>query len=209
LPPLDVYGFDIAAANAPEGIHIIGFSLGAMTAIKVAAQRPNSVTKMTLIAPAAPLELGNFLPHMAGGPVFKMAMRGDFLFKVFTSLQRLGVAAAHNKILQIMFDGSPQADLALLSDPGFRAELLTGLKESLGPFNRSYRAAVRAYVEPWAHYIQNIKCPVTIHHGKDDNWAPIEMSFAIEKVIASDVDIITYDGLGHYAVLHRALPHLL
>lgn len=210
LAPLDFDGFDALIKNAPtDGVHIIGFSMGAMTALKLAAQRPESVKKLTLIAPASPLSLGRFLPDMVGRPVFKAAKLGFIPFKIFTAIQRLGVVMAPNKIIETMFLGSPQPDLDLISNPSFKQALLQGLKLSLGIDNQAYRKAIHEFIGPWDDCLTHVKCPVTLHHGTADNWAPIAMSHALEKTITSKAELIEYDGLGHYSVLHKVMPLVL
>ncbi len=214
LGPLDFAAFNAAmlTGNPTDGsdtAHVIGFSLGAMTALKLASHRPESVKKLTLIAPAAPLALGNFLPDMAGRSVFELASKGAWRFAAFSMLQRLGVAIAPDLILKTMFVGSPDADLDLLNDPEFRQNLLDGLKLSLGRHRREYTRAVREYVQPWEEDLQRIECSVTIHYGTSDNWAPAEMSVALGKHISSGVKFVSHENLGHYSTLHAAFPTLL
>ena len=72
--------FDAATAGAPDGsVHLVGFSIGAMVALRLAASRPDKVGKVTLISPAAPLNLGDFLPAMAGKP----SISGVPIWRVF------------------------------------------------------------------------------------------------------------------------------
>lgn len=210
IPPLDINGFDRALAEAQtDQAHIIGFSLGAMSALKIASQRPDQIRQLTLIAPAAPLELGNFLPAMAGGPVFKIAQKGPLPFKLFTAFQNFGVAAAAKPIISKMFAGSPQADIDLLSNDDFKSVFSTGLKASLGRESKTYRKAVLAYVAPWADCLRHISAPVTIYHGTKDNWTPIEMAYALQTAIASDIKILPLKDLGHYSALHNVIPDIL
>ena len=210
ISPLDINGFDRALAEAQtDQAHIIGFSLGAMSALKIASQRPDQIRQLTLIAPAAPLELGNFLPAMAGGPVFKIAQKGALPFKLFTAFQNFGVAAAAMPIISKMFAGSPQADIDLLSNDDFKSVFSAGLKASLGRENKIYRKAVLAYVAPWEDCLRHISAPVTIYHGTKDNWAPIEMAYALQTAIASDVKILPLKDLGHYSALHKVIPNIL
>lgn len=200
--------YDIILKEPNRDVHLIGFSLGAMTAIHLAALMQGPIKKLTLIAPAAPLELGKFLPNMVGKPVFNVAKLGSVPFKVFTAIQRLSVSVAVDKVSRTMFAGSPKADMDLLSDPIFHEALKSGLRQSLGVENKAYRNAVLTYVNPWSYLLKDIKCPVTLHHGTLDNWAPIDMSYALQKAILTDVDLITYDGLGHYSTLHQAFPRI-
>lgn len=210
LGPLDFAAFETAISRSKNPkAHLIAFSLGAMTALKIAAHYPDAVERVTLIAPAAPLELGNFLPHMAGEPVFNMAAKGRTAFGLFTAVQRMGVAFAADRVVKTMFAGSPKSDQNLLSNPDFKTTLIEGLKTSLGPTRTAYSNAVLTYVQPWAHDLKNIECPVSIHHGTADNWAPINMSKALAQAIPSDVTLMDYEGLGHYSTLQAAFPRIL
>jgi len=207
LKPLDLKGFsDATSKNDREQVHVVGFSLGAMTALKIASKYPERVSKLILIAPAAPLELGEYLPKMAGRIVFENALRGGLYFSALTTAQRIGVLLAPNIVLRAMFSGSPTPDAQLLANLAFRKSLVSGLRSSFGPQRQLYSTAVNEYVKPWAHILKEVGCPVTIYHGVDDNWTPIEMSYALKKSIGSRVNIIVFEGLGHYSTLQKALP---
>ena len=68
-------------ARYPAGpIRLVGFSLGAFMAIEVALRIADREVRLDLVSPAAPLGLGDFLPDMAGGPVFGLAARNPGLF---------------------------------------------------------------------------------------------------------------------------------
>lgn len=208
--PNDTKRFEtLVESKNVETAHVIGFSLGTMTAIEIAAKYPQLLKKLTLIAPAAPLELGNFLPYMAGRPVFRAAQQGAILFRLFTFLQNLAVSLAPEKLIHSMFNGSPPSEMTLLEDADFQTALIDGLQSSLGENSRAYRSRVCRYVKPWAKMLESIQCPVTIHHGEEDNWAPISMSHALVKAIRSPVELATYPKLGHYTTLHNALPSIL
>lgn len=209
VKPLDLPRVDrLIDVDSGAGFHVIGFSLGAMSAIQIAAQRTEAVKKLTLIAPAAPLELGDFLPKMAGRVVFQTAQSGDFVFRAFTAMQRMGVAVAPDRVMDEMFAKNPKADRDLLSIQSFRVALKSGLQSSLGPEKQNYHKAVRHYVQPWAHFLDDVSCAVTIHHGTLDNWAPLEMSLALKHRLKCEVDLISYEGLGHYSVLHAVIPDI-
>lgn len=78
MGPNDIERFEtVIGSKQIETAHVIGFSLGAMAAIEIAAKYPQLSKKLSLIAPAAPLELGDFLPDMAGaGRSFEPLSKG-------------------------------------------------------------------------------------------------------------------------------------
>lgn len=187
-------------------LHVVGFSLGAIAAIRLSLKYRNLVNMISLISPAAPLELGNFLPEMAGKFVFQLASRSALQFRALTALQKAGASLSSELAISTMFKGSPQSEIALLKDPNFKKALTAGLKESYGTNNSAYRREIREYVKPWAHELSRIECPVKIYHGKEDNWAPIGMAYALQEKIPSQVQVVEYSSLGHYSTLRKAMP---
>ncbi len=197
------------SANNIQAAHIIGFSLGAMTAMEIAAKYPALTQKLTLIAPAAPLELGHFLPDMAGEAVFQAAQRGPIVFGLLTLLQRIGVTLAPKQIIHTMFRGAPPAELKLLESPRFQSALVHSLHYSLGKNAKAYKAQILRYVQPWAQTLEELPCPVTIHHGDADDWVPIAMGRALAAAISQPVNFAVHPQLGHYSTLHAVLPEVL
>ena len=60
-------GLQAALDSAPgERVALVGFSSAAMAATRLAAMRPERVSRLALISPAAPLAMGDFLADMAG-----------------------------------------------------------------------------------------------------------------------------------------------
>lgn len=115
LGPQQVAGLNSSLlGETSRDLHVIGFSLGAMAAIKIAENNKNCVNKLTLISPAAPLELGDFLPEMAGRLVFQSAIRSVIEFRILTALQRLGSLLFKESFSKAIFKGSPESDVSLL-----------------------------------------------------------------------------------------------
>jgi len=196
---------DFINSNLNQKLHVIGFSLGTMAAINISVKYEHVINMTSLISPAAPLELGNFLPGMAGRFVFQLASRSALQFRVLTALQKAGACFSSELAISTMFKGSPESETALLHDPNFKKALVAELKESYGKNNTAYRREIHEYVQPWAHNLAKIKCPVMIYHGAADNWAPIEMAYALQDEITSNVEVVEYRGLGHFSTLRSCL----
>jgi Predicted hydrolase of the alpha/beta-hydrolase fold len=76
------------AARFPNGpLHLVGFSLGAAAALRVAPLLGERVRQIDLVSPAAPLQLGDFLGGMAGAPVFRAALAGHWPLAALTFAQ--------------------------------------------------------------------------------------------------------------------------
>jgi pimeloyl-ACP methyl ester carboxylesterase len=186
IAPMDLQAFEAAHSGKPASV--IAFSLGAMTALHLAAEYPDRVSNLRLIAPAAPLALGDFLPDMAGAPVFRLALRGKARFTAFTD--------------------SPASDQILLEQPAFRQQILHSLRETLIRDRARYIESVMHYVGDWADVLPRVSCPVHIYRSRADNWVPVAMTDALVAALPGDTSLSTYEALGHYGTLSRALSDI-
>lgn len=190
--------------EAGPGRHLVGFSLGAHRALKAAAS--TGAARLDLIAPGAPLDLGDFLPRMAGRPVFEAARRGRLAR--FTAMQRMMLRLSPALTLRVVFAGSVPADLRLIRPGPSRDILVETLRDSLLGDPAGYRAAVEAYVQPWAETLPDVTCAVRIWHGRADKWAPFDMAEALRDALPG-AELVPLPGLGHFSALVEALPRIL
>lgn len=199
---------DIAARILAEArdapLHLIGFSLGGALALRLAPLL--SPAKIDLIAPAAPLELGDFLPQMAGAPVFKAA-RHALAFHALTLIQSAGWRLAPASMLDTLFASAPPADRAFLTAPT-RQALIASYRNCLSLNRAVWLREVQAYVRPWSTALPLIGCPATIWHGTADTWSPFAMAGALARALP-DAQVIPLPGLGHYTALCHALPRIV
>ncbi len=194
----------ILSDTSGKPLHLIGFSLGAALALRLAPLlRP---AKMDLVAPAAPLELGDFLPQMAGAPVFKAA-RHSLAFRGLTSVQATAWRLAPNVMLNTLFASAPPADRDFLT-PDRRATLIASYRACLTENRAVWLREVQAYVRPWSTALPLIQCPVTIWHGTADKWSPFAMAGALAQALP-DATVIPLPGLGHYTALCHAMPRIV
>lgn len=202
-PPLAL--FDAETADAADGsVHLVGFSIGAMVALRLAASRPERVGKVTLISPAAPLVLGDYLADMAGAPIFKMAKRAPTALRALTGLQGLGVKIAPDFVLDRLFAKADPHEKRLASEPEVRRALRAGLRNSFCNHPTSYVQAVCAYVGDWSGALQMVRSPVEIWHGTADTWAPIAMAEALCNALSNGAEMHRVAGAGHYGALKAA-----
>ena len=183
----------------PDGaLHLIGFSLGASFALRLAAHHPGRVAKLTLISAAAPLELGNFLPDMAGQAVFRLARR-PALFRAVTGVQGAIAHAAPGVLASQLIATCDPSDRKLLQGSG-KPAFIAALQQGYGTNRLAYLREVCAYVRPWANLLDQVHCPVELHHGSADLWAPAAMSDALHTALPQS-SLTRHDGLGHYSTL--------
>ncbi|PHR91300.1 MAG: hypothetical protein COA69_12375 [Robiginitomaculum sp.] len=205
----DQIALDIQEAYPERPLRLIGFSLGGSFALQMAYRLGEQVERVDLIAPAAPLELGDFLPHMIGKPVFKLAKKSPFLLSAQVKVQSLLVRYAPNTLYNIVFSSAVGGDIPLAKNEGFKAVIIGILKTTVTTGSKAYVRELCTYVQPWAHILEHIKTPTTLWHGTDDNWAPLSMSEALQKALPEGAQLNKMLGLSHYSALIEALPKIV
>ena len=208
LDPLDFGSFD-RRYETQSPVTVIGFSLGAFSALKLAISRPNSVAELILISPAGPLEMGPFLNQMAGAAVFKTAKANSLAFALLTAAQALMAHISPRFLLKQMFANSCEAEQALLNNSKAVNCLINGLKHSLWGAAPLYRQTVSEYVQPWEAELSKVQCPCQVFHGELDDWVPIEMARALFDRLPMGSHFRMEQGMGHYSTLIKVLPTIL
>ncbi|MEM1302387.1 MAG: alpha/beta hydrolase [Pseudomonadota bacterium] len=209
----DFTAADVAQAIASEGqpdadLHVVGFSIGAMAAIRIAGLMPDRVTKLTLISPAAPLQMGNFLPEMAGKAVFDMAQRRPWLLLLVAWAQGLVARLSPKTLNKLLFAKCGPAERALLDDPAFQEVLSAAFENSLIRSPRGYSAYLHAYVSDWTAALEAVACPVELWHGSQDTWSPAAMSEALASAFGPSSQVMIVPEAEHYSTLtHVELTH--
>lgn len=204
----------LAAFDAVRGrvgrptVRLAGFSLGAMSALHIAAKRPEAIERLDLISAAAPLELGDFLPSMAGKAVFTAATTSPGALRRLGRAQSFLNAVAPGLLMKVMFAGVGPSEQALLANADFRAMVRDGLSKSLGSSRWAYEDELRTYVRPWSEVLSGVRCPVRLWHGDEDRWAPLDMARALAQALPA-AQVVVLPGLGHFGALKRALPDIL
>ena len=191
-------------AMVPGPLHLVGFSLGGAMALRLAPLL--NPARIDLIASAAPLHLGDFLPRMAGAPVFRAA-RHPALLRALTAAQALGFRAVPGRALQMLFVGAAEGERVLLADPARRGLLLAGIRGSLGARRAAYLAEVTDYVRRWEVCVPQT-VPLTIWQGAADTWVPPAMARALCHALPH-ARLNLLPGLGHYGALIAALPRIV
>jgi len=217
IVPLDLFSLgpdfnadDIRSALAAEGVpngpaHAVGFSIGTMAAIRATAICPELVSRLTLISPAAPLQLGRFLPDMAGKPVFEMALRRPLFLGVLARAQGLMARLAPSTLINLLFARCGASEKALLADPAFQTIIKKGLRNSLVRHPDAYQAYVTAYVQDWSDLIARVDCPVDLWHGTKDTWSPPAMSDALVAALGARARLTCVPDAEHYSTLAHVL----
>lgn len=191
----------------PDGAVVIGFSLGALPAMRLAAHWPQRIAHLHLVSPAAPLQLGDFLSDMAGGSLFRMARDKPRLFSIVARLENLIARVAPRGLMRQLMASAQGGDFALARDPRFIDGMVQVLRDGLGRDASGFAAEVIAYVEDWRSLLAAIGTPATIWQGEADNWTPPAMGEALHRALSGS-SFTLLPGLSHYSTLRHALAAL-
>lgn len=183
----------------------VAFSLGTACALRVAAHLGDRVQRIELISAAAPLELGNFLPDMAGRAVFALAIEKPGMFSLLTRAQCLISMAWPMALLKLVFQSAQGADVQLVSSRDFRTRMAHVLSKTLSNGATGYKREILAYVAPWADTLDTVKSPVRFWHGSKDNWSPPQMAHALKATLLCPTQLVVLDGMSHYSTLREAM----
>ena len=189
---------DITGDNS---VHIIAFSGGAHPALTLAARNPDTVTKVSLIAPVAPLEIKDWSNASLSGDLLYLAKSDpDAAHGAFTGLieaAKVDPAA----LLDDLFAGASAGEVALKDDPKLRQHFVTMITDGLVSNGAAIRDAFIAMAQPWAGILPQVTVPVEIHVGTADRRCPPDMSDAIADRVSGPVTVHRLPELGHYGAL--------
>ena len=189
--------------NTP--LHLVGFSLGAAAALRTALYLGPQAESIDLVSAAAPLQLGPYLSEMAGASVFKIARGAPALFQIITRAQSVIASRAPGKLYDALFSSARGYDRQLRYDPVFRPKMLEVLAQALGPDREIYAGEIRDYVRDWSDVLERVEQPVSIHHGSDDNWSPVQMAHDLAAALPKIEQFRIYEGASHYSCLEAYL----
>lgn len=198
----------IDARFAGRSVALVGFSLGAFVALQLAARLGDRVTRIDLVAAAAPLESGDYLGSMAGAPVFRAARDAPWRFAALLRAQALLARVAPGLLYRMVFARAAGADRALVGQPRFRAGIRAILAAALRDGAPGYRREVLAYVAPWSAILGTVSAPVTLWHGSEDNWTPAAMADALAAALPNVAAVNRLAGLSHYSTLAHVLGEI-
>lgn len=204
----DLLAKEIAANAGTRPIRLIGFSLGAFAALQIASRLGSRIVRLDLISAAAPRELGDFLPDMAGRRVFSVAGTGGWKFDLLVGLQAALARLTPGLMTAMLFASASPADRMLLAQKQVRSRYRRMLRASFADGGNGYRREIGAYVKPWAEVLNTVSAETVLWHGSDDNWTPFAMAEALASARPQESRIERLAGMSHYSTLIAALSAL-
>lgn len=194
---------EIDTKYAGKSVHLIGFSLGALSVLKLCSRLKTPISGVDLISAAAPLELGDFLPKMAGAPVFRAAISGGWRWSALTKVQQFMATRAPDLFMRGLFASAAGGDKTLRNNPDFCRVTKQAYGTCMGDFLTGYRREIDCYVAPWADDLSEINA--RLWHGELDNWVPLEMAQNLASVLGKKARLVSMAGLSHYSTLEAVI----
>lgn len=185
-----------------QPIHLLGFSIGACLALRVAARLGEQVAAVHLLSAAAPWEVtSNRVGMGAGRYTFAWAQHSPKLFRAFAGYQALLAKVSPRLLLNLLFAGAGGNDRELLHQSGTLDWLKAIQRDCFQHGIDNYARDIRLYVEPWAAELRDVTAAVNLWHGEADNWAPIAMSAYLQQQLPVVTAFTRCAGQAHYTCL--------
>ena len=202
-PYLSALTASIAALCRSGSVPILGFSIGAALALRVAARLGDAIGPLSLISPAGPLDRPGVFDGMGGGAaVFRAAQANGRQFAATVAVQSLLARLSPDLVRRLLFAGADPKDRGFSAEPGARAVLRSVFASAWADGGQAYRRDIGLYVEPWSDELPRVTTPVRIWHGTADRWAPVAMGRDLaSRIPQAD---LTETGGGHYTTLVQA-----
>jgi pimeloyl-ACP methyl ester carboxylesterase len=212
-PPATVAGYSIGSLASivtklieEQGlgpVHLVGNSMGGLTAVRVAATRPDLVRTLTLVSPALPDRLIH--PTLIRFPLLGLPRFGEWL------LGRADVFPTESRVAAVM--STIFHDAAAVNPERFREAVAEMERRSaLGYANESLAGAARAitteYLRPardagnaW-RLARAVSCPVLAIYGSHDRLVNPKMAGRAAREFA-DCHVIVLPYTGHVAQMEH------
>ncbi len=187
-------------------VDIIGFSIGTYIALKVCELISDQIRNVHLISAVAPLGDGKLLDDMAGGLVFKLALKKPTVFSLLTKIQKCIALIMPNFLVRTLFASAAGKDKKLAEDTHFLSYITPIVRRCFLENTPGYIRDIALYVKWSGEMYQDIG-GVKLWHGTEDNWSPLAMSIYLKnKIVGAELNAMP--GLSHYSCLIEAAPKI-
>ncbi|MBB5077859.1 alpha/beta fold hydrolase [Nonomuraea endophytica] len=190
------------AARAEEvgPVVVAGVSMGASSALRLAAARPDLVTGVALLSGMAPVPATRWSPAAKADAFYwRLARRAPWLLRRLCAVSARAMASADARVIPRVERALPAADLEV-----FRARAGTAQAAFLADANESARQGGAAmaddlllHLRPWDIAVEEVRTPVRLIHGVDDPKVPVSLA----RTLAARLPRVetTYLPGGHFA----------
>ncbi|MBA3411612.1 MAG: alpha/beta hydrolase [Geodermatophilaceae bacterium] len=188
----------IAAIEGRGGpVHLIGNSLGGLTAILVTGRRPDLVTTLTLISPAVP-DLRP--PRQMSTPLFPLLLLPGIARAVERRLAGISAEDRVRAMLELCFADMERVSEQRLAEAIDEAKIRADFPWASAALAGSFRSLVAAYLTPGARNPWRIAAAITkptlIIWGDQDKLVNVRNALRLAAVMP-DARLLVLPGVGH------------
>jgi len=180
---------------------VTGLSGGGRFVAACAWKIPQRLTTATIVSGTAPFDLPGVKEALSKQEQqeYSMADKMPWLFRLF--LWKFARDARKNPAsIYAMFVNAPDADKALLTQPGVRQAFENMIN---GAFEQGARAAAYDYAiiaRPWGFSLREIRMPVHIWHGEADTLVSVKQARILAEAIP-DAHTRFFPNEGHVLIV--------
>jgi pimeloyl-ACP methyl ester carboxylesterase len=179
---------------------VLGVSAGGPFAAACAAEIPDLVSSLTLIAPLGPpgwptrgMAWGQRLSFHAARHV--PTVGGRMLRSLATVARR-----SPQLFLRLASSGLPEIDRQTINKTGMREAFLTGYTGAFRHGSWGVAQDLRVLTRPWGFQLRSITVPTSIHHGDADTTVPVQHARLMAETIPR-AQLHLHAGHGHFSIL--------
>jgi pimeloyl-ACP methyl ester carboxylesterase len=213
----------IADARGIDTFAVIGRSGGGPHALACAALLPERVTRVASLVGLAPYDASglNWMRGMVemNRQQYSAALQGARQLAQLLYPQVVAMRSNPEHLVQRLEATAPPADLAELSDPEYRSELVQSMVEAIDRSLDGWAADSLAFTRPWGFDPGWIHTPTLLWHGNGDVFSPVAHAHWLAKHIKGALLLLSdrcthlsaarvQQGAIHW-LLHGGVPELV
>jgi pimeloyl-ACP methyl ester carboxylesterase len=186
VPDRNQRSFDALAQSLPPGeLHLVGFSLGAAAALRMASIIGTRAVRVTLASAVVPLSMGGVLPGF---------------MRLAPTMGKLGRAMSIRSSTAQIIKQEPD----FFSDPDMKAALKQSVSDGLTKNAIAMGRECAAFAKPWDRLLEKVRCQVSIWHGEADAFAAPDTAVTLAQSL-SYAEVNWCTGSGHFETLTETL----
>ena len=199
---------DVAHLTQALGIHrfaVMGWSAGGPYAAICAARMDGQVTAAALLSSAVPLDLYGTTRGLSieDRALLSLARRTPGLA---STLMKVSIVNASNaRLFRVVMRSFPPADRTVLTEWGPPDHALAFVREAMRQGTEGCVQDYRIFGDPWGFSLEEVRVPVDIWEGADDQTGPPGYRAFLKRHIPQ-ATVTVVPGEGHLSLLPHQAP---
>ena len=201
--PADVERLTDALRIGPFAV--MGWSAGGPYAAVCAAKLGDRVTAAALLSSSVPLDLYGSRRGLSVDDRVLLTLSKRVPWLASAVMKASIVNASNTRLLRAVLRSFPPADRSILAEWGPPEQSLAFLREAVAQGTEGCVQDYRIFGAPWGFALEEIRVPVHIWEGSEDDTGPPDYrEFLHRHISGSTVTVVP--GEGHLSLLPRQAP---